>query len=125
MMQPAERELRTELAPLVEEGALQVVPHKGFLSSRAGDYCKGCTFDPKSNCPFTPMYWAYVARHERALANVARLELPLRSLAKRDAQQRARDQRIYERVLTALLAEERLTPQSLEESDAAPSDGAG
>ncbi len=33
MMEPAERELRSDLAPLVEEGQIQVVPHEGWLST--------------------------------------------------------------------------------------------
>lgn len=34
VMEPAERELRVHLAPLVEEGLLQVVPHDGWLTTR-------------------------------------------------------------------------------------------
>jgi len=34
-MEPAEREVRAELAPLVAEGRLQFVPHDGFLTSPA------------------------------------------------------------------------------------------
>ena len=33
--QPAERELRTDLAPLVDAGALEIVTHEGWLTSRA------------------------------------------------------------------------------------------
>ncbi|MCB9675742.1 MAG: cryptochrome/photolyase family protein [Alphaproteobacteria bacterium] len=35
MMEAAERELRVELAPLVREGLLQVVPHEGWLTTDA------------------------------------------------------------------------------------------
>ena len=35
MMEAAERELRVELAPLIERGALTVVPHAGWLSTSA------------------------------------------------------------------------------------------
>ena len=35
MMEPAERELRVELAPLVGSGALEVVPHEGWLTTDA------------------------------------------------------------------------------------------
>jgi deoxyribodipyrimidine photolyase-related protein len=34
VMEPAERELRVELQPLVDDGLLQVVPHEGWLTSR-------------------------------------------------------------------------------------------
>ncbi len=33
--QPAERELRADLAPLVAAGALEILPHEGWLTSRA------------------------------------------------------------------------------------------
>ena len=33
-MEPAERELREDLRPLVEDGRLEVVPHEGWLTSR-------------------------------------------------------------------------------------------
>jgi deoxyribodipyrimidine photolyase-related protein len=33
VMEPAERELRVDLAPLVERGLLEVVPHEGWLTS--------------------------------------------------------------------------------------------
>lgn len=34
MMRPAERELRVDLAPLVQEGLLRELPHEGWLTSR-------------------------------------------------------------------------------------------
>lgn len=34
VMEPAERELRVDLAPLVEEGLVEVVPHAGWLTTR-------------------------------------------------------------------------------------------
>lgn len=27
---------------------------------RMSDYCRGCRFDPKSDCPLTPIYWAFL-----------------------------------------------------------------
>ena len=35
VMEPAERELRVELAPLLRKGALEVLPHEGWLTTRA------------------------------------------------------------------------------------------
>jgi deoxyribodipyrimidine photolyase-related protein len=35
VMEPAERELREDLAPLAASGALEVVPHEGWLTTRA------------------------------------------------------------------------------------------
>jgi len=61
---------------------------------RMSDYCRGCRFDPKRNCPITSMYWAFLARHRELLQNVARMDMPLRSLDRRAPAQRARDLRV-------------------------------
>jgi deoxyribodipyrimidine photolyase-related protein len=45
MMEAAERELRAELAPLVRDGRLEVVPHDGWLSTRA-DFLEAVGGDP-------------------------------------------------------------------------------
>lgn len=44
-MEPAERELREELGPLVEEGLLEVRPHGGWLTD-ADDFVKGTGAEP-------------------------------------------------------------------------------
>jgi len=45
MMEPAERELRVELAPLVKEGQLVVLPHEGWLTT-SDDFERGCGASP-------------------------------------------------------------------------------
>ncbi|TVR66339.1 MAG: deoxyribodipyrimidine photolyase [Gemmatimonadales bacterium] len=45
MMEAAERELRVDLAPLVEEGLLEVLPHEGWLTDHA-DFVQGAGEDP-------------------------------------------------------------------------------
>jgi deoxyribodipyrimidine photolyase-related protein len=70
---------------------------------RMSDYCKGCRFDPKSTCPITPLYWAFLARHGAQLTASARMDMPLRSAAKRTPAQRARDRSVFEQTLSALL----------------------
>jgi deoxyribodipyrimidine photolyase-related protein len=32
--------------------------------NRMSDYCSLCSFNPKTDCPFTSLYWAFLARHE-------------------------------------------------------------
>jgi deoxyribodipyrimidine photolyase-related protein len=71
---------------------------------RMSDYCRGCQFDPKTSCPVTPMYWAFLARHEAALAGNPRMAMPLRSLARRPAARRARDVATFDSVSSALAA---------------------
>jgi len=46
---------------------------------RMSDYCRGCRFDPKQDCPITPLYWAFLARHQQRLAENQRLIVPLRA----------------------------------------------
>ena len=60
---------------------------------RMSDYCGSCMFDPRKTCPLTPMYWAFLARHEAALADVPRMLIPLAALAKRKPDDRSRDAR--------------------------------
>ncbi len=41
----------------------------GAYISRMGNYCKGCIYDPKKRvgedaCPFTTLYWNFLAEHE-------------------------------------------------------------
>lgn len=80
---------------------------------RMSDYCGGCAFDPKRDCPITPLYWAFLERQRPVLDGNPRLEMPLKAAAARPAAQRAADRRVFERVRAALLAGERLTPGSL------------
>jgi deoxyribodipyrimidine photolyase-related protein len=58
---------------------------------KMSDYCDGCAFDPKSTCPVTRLYWAFLARNSERLAGNQRIAMPLRSCGKRAAADRARD----------------------------------
>lgn len=75
---------------------------------RMSDYCGTCAFTPGKDCPLTPLYWAFLARHAERLAGNPRMLLPLRSLAKRAAGARSADARVFERVSAVLAAGERL-----------------
>lgn len=78
---------------------------------RMSDYCRGCRFDPKSTCPLTPMYWAFLGRHREKLAKVDRMKLPMASEAKRTPAQRAGDASTFERVSATLTRGESLKPR--------------
>lgn len=78
--------------------------------ARMSDYCKGCAFDPKKNCPITRLYWQFLARNEQRLAGNVRIAMPLRSLAKRAHEQRELDQRTYDWVRRTLEQGEVLLP---------------
>jgi deoxyribodipyrimidine photolyase-related protein len=65
---------------------------------RMSDFCESCAFDPKKNCPITPMYWAFLERHRDKLEKNNRLAMPYRSLAKRSAAKKKEDAKTFVRV---------------------------
>lgn len=82
----------------------------GYIK-RMGNDCANCAFHPQKSCPLTPMYWAFLERHDAALAGVDRIVRQLWSARKRDPEQRAADQALATRVRERLLAGERVTPE--------------
>ncbi|MEM9463123.1 MAG: cryptochrome/photolyase family protein [Myxococcota bacterium] len=89
----------------------------GYLA-RMSDYCEDCAFDPRRNCPLTPMYWAYLARHRAALTGNPRLSLPLASLSKRPADRREADARIFAHVAERLARGQSVDPAELVAAEA-------
>lgn len=66
-------------------GVGQLFTTKPYVSGanyirRMSDYCDGCQFDPKTTCPFSPLYWAFLQRHRDLLEPNARLALAYRAL---------------------------------------------
>jgi deoxyribodipyrimidine photolyase-related protein len=54
----------------------------GAYISKMSDYCKGCVYDPKKRtgpkaCPYTTLYWDFLARHEERFARNHRLAQPI------------------------------------------------
>jgi len=54
----------------------------GAYINRMSDSCKACVYDPKKRtgdtaCPFTTLYWDFLARNEDALASNHRMARPL------------------------------------------------
>jgi deoxyribodipyrimidine photolyase-related protein len=75
---------------------------------KMSDYCGDCRFDPKTNCPFTGMYWAFLARHHAALKDNPRMFQMVRMFEKRTAAQRKADAAVFERTRAALQRGEEL-----------------
>ncbi|MFO0668029.1 MAG: cryptochrome/photolyase family protein [Polyangiaceae bacterium] len=95
-----------------------VMTTKPYVSGAAyiakmSDYCQGCAFDPKSTCPVTRLYWAFLARHADRFAKNPRVAGPVASVKKRSAIERAEDARVFERAREVLGRGELLTPASL------------
>jgi deoxyribodipyrimidine photolyase-related protein len=59
----------------------------GAYVNRMSNYCKGCRFDPKKRtgddaCPFSTLYWDFLARNEDALRDNHRLGRQLGGMRK-------------------------------------------
>jgi len=80
---------------------------------RMSDYCEGCSFDPKANCPFTSLYWAFLARHAAMLEDNPRLRMPMVSLGKRPVGRRHYDQSVFRAVGETLLRGDVMGPEKL------------
>jgi deoxyribodipyrimidine photolyase-related protein len=57
----------------------------GAYISKMSNYCKGCAYDPKKRtgvnaCPFTTLYWDFLARHEEPFRKNHRMSQPMAGL---------------------------------------------
>lgn len=65
----------------------------GAYVRRMSDHCTGCRYDPRQRtgpdaCPLTALYWSFLARHERRLADNRRTGPMLRGLERLAASER-------------------------------------
>lgn len=65
----------------------------GAYINRQSNYCGGCRYDPtrrtgENACPFTTLYWHFIARHETTLSANPRTALMAKNLQKLDASER-------------------------------------
>jgi deoxyribodipyrimidine photolyase-related protein len=94
-------------------GAGDLMTTKPYVSGapyihRMSDYCGECAFDPKRDCPVTRLYWAFLSRHEEALAGNPRMRPVMSTLRKRSREKRTADSEVFERTRRRLLAGQRL-----------------
>lgn len=66
----------------------------GKYLQRMSNYCAHCRYDPTQSvgekaCPFTTLYWDFLARHEERLARNPRMALQVRNLARLSGADRA------------------------------------
>jgi deoxyribodipyrimidine photolyase-related protein len=62
----------------------------GAYIDRMSNACKGCRYDPKQAtgpdaCPFTTLYWDFLARHQKLLAKNQRMTMQLKNVGRKDA----------------------------------------
>jgi len=70
-----------------DDGRMMTKPYAagGAYISRMSTYCKGCVYDPKKRvgdtaCPFTTLYWDFLARHREHFAGNHRIAQQLHGL---------------------------------------------
>ena len=75
------------MALYADDGRMTTKPYAagGAYISRMSDYCPDCVFDPKQRvgekaCPFTTLYWDFIARHEKRLASNPRVGRQVHSM---------------------------------------------
>ncbi|UCG40272.1 MAG: cryptochrome/photolyase family protein [Acidimicrobiia bacterium] len=75
------------MGTFADSGLMSTKPYVsgGAYVHRMSDYCRGCRFDPKqrvgdSACPFTTLYWDFLARHREALRSNHRMARQIASL---------------------------------------------
>jgi deoxyribodipyrimidine photolyase-related protein len=78
---------------------------------KMSDYCEGCAFDPKTNCPVSSLYWGFLLRHEDALKDNPRMRVPLASLKRRDRHARERDGLVFRKAKALLLSGQKMLPK--------------
>lgn len=71
---------------------------------KMSDYCRGCRFDPKKNCPVTSLYWDFLARHEVLLKQNGRTAGAIAGLSRRSGAQRTHDAEVAATTRAALEA---------------------
>jgi deoxyribodipyrimidine photolyase-related protein len=76
----------------------------GAYIQRQSNHCGDCGYDPKRRtgddaCPFTVLYWHFLAKHERELAANPRTALMVKNLARLTAEEREGVTRDAERIL--------------------------
>ena len=60
----------------------------GAYIDRMSNACRGCRYDPRRSigpdaCPFTTLYWDFLARHEALLARNQRMTMQLKNLGRK------------------------------------------
>jgi deoxyribodipyrimidine photolyase-related protein len=93
----------------------EVMTTKPYVSgaayiSRMSDFCGASAFDPRTNCPITPLYRHFLNRKRVLLESNPRMALALRAAGKRSPQETSKDRRVFVQVKAAMAEGEPLVP---------------
>ena len=77
----------------------------GAYIDRMSNACKACRYKPKvaqgpDACPFTTLYWDFLARHEKLLKRNPRMSMQLRNLGRKDSSELKTIRRQAEKIRT-------------------------
>jgi deoxyribodipyrimidine photolyase-related protein len=80
------------MSQYADGGAMASKPYvaTGKYIQRMSNYCDGCRFKPDKStgpeaCPFTTLYWDFLARHEKVLRQNQRMQMQLKNLERKGA----------------------------------------
>ena len=80
--------------------------------NRMSNFCGHCRYDPKkalgeNACPFTALYWTFLARNEERLGNNFRMQMPYRTLRRKSPSELAKLREYADSATANLLAAKR------------------
>ena len=78
----------------------------GAYIDRMSNACKACRYKPKvaqgpDACPFTTLYWDFLAQHEKLLKKNPRMSMQLRNLGRKDTSELKTIRRQAEKIRTS------------------------
>ena len=80
------------MSQFADGGVMASKPYcaSGAYLDRMSNACRGCRYDPAKAsgpdaCPFTTLYWDFLARHEKRLRGNQRMTMQLKNLARKPA----------------------------------------
>jgi len=80
------------MSQFADGGVMASKPYcaSGAYIDRMSNACGGCRFNPKlatgaDACPFTTLYWDFLARHEKLLKKNPRMTMQLKNLSRKDS----------------------------------------
>ncbi len=82
----------------------------GNYINRMSDHCRHCRYDPRKStgddaCPFTTLYWDFLARHKPRFANNGRMAYAYRNLERKDREEVTAVRRRADRLKSQLTAQ--------------------